>query len=76
MLLIVAEFPCSLPIVHLIAVSRYIAKTLYGDEEEQATPRSNSSVEEPKVLGINPGSNEKVALNFLSWITCFLLARV
>ncbi|KAL5785793.1 hypothetical protein ACOSQ2_008185 [Xanthoceras sorbifolium] len=40
----------------------YIAKTLYGDgDEEDATPKNNS-VEEPKVLGLHPGSNEKVFL--------------
>ncbi|XWS26087.1 hypothetical protein CRYUN_Cryun26dG0000800 [Craigia yunnanensis] len=40
---------------------KYIAKTLYGDEEEESPQKSNS-VEEPKLLGLNPGSNEKVFL--------------
>lgn len=40
---------------------KYIAKTLYGDDDEDVSPQ-NSSVEEPKVLGINPGSTEKILL--------------
>ncbi|PON76439.1 Topoisomerase C-terminal repeat [Parasponia andersonii] len=40
----------------------FIAKTLYGDEEEVETPQSNTSVEEPKVLGLKPGSTEKILL--------------
>ncbi|KAJ4707637.1 DNA topoisomerase [Melia azedarach] len=40
----------------------YIAKTLYGDEEEDDTPQRNTNVEEPKVLGLHPASNEKVLL--------------
>ncbi|XP_068314031.1 uncharacterized protein [Pyrus communis] len=42
---------------------KYIAKTLYGEEEEEEDgPKKNSSVEEPKLLGLSPGSNEKVLL--------------
>ncbi|KAI6681019.1 hypothetical protein NL676_034900 [Syzygium grande] len=42
---------------------KYIAKTLYGDEEEEdATPQTNNSIEEPKLLGLHPGSNEKILL--------------
>ncbi|XP_007011464.2 PREDICTED: DNA topoisomerase 1 isoform X1 [Theobroma cacao] len=41
---------------------KYIAKTLYGDEEEEESPQKGNSVEEPKLLGLNPGSNEKVFL--------------
>ncbi|WCJ42559.1 DNA topoisomerase 1 [Euphorbia peplus] len=40
---------------------KYIAKTLYGDEEDDEAPQS-FSVEEPKLLGVHPGSNEKVLL--------------
>ncbi|XP_059460951.1 uncharacterized protein LOC132190087 isoform X2 [Corylus avellana] len=40
---------------------KYIAKTLYGDDDEEVNSQSNS-VEEPKLLGINPGSTEKVLL--------------
>ncbi|XP_048331701.2 uncharacterized protein LOC107429950 isoform X1 [Ziziphus jujuba] len=42
---------------------KYIAKTLYGEEEEEeeVTPQNNS-VEEPKLLGLNPGSSEKILL--------------
>ncbi|KAF2313574.1 hypothetical protein GH714_011797 [Hevea brasiliensis] len=40
---------------------KYIAKTLYGEEEEEEeeTPQ-NKSVEEPKLLGVHPVSNEKI----------------
>ncbi|XWS72901.1 hypothetical protein CRYUN_Cryun02cG0079300 [Craigia yunnanensis] len=41
---------------------KYIAKTLYGDEEGAESPQKTNSVEEPKLLGLNPGSNEKVFL--------------
>ncbi|KAL8459785.1 hypothetical protein ACS0TY_031634 [Phlomoides rotata] len=38
-------------------VSRYIAKTLYGedDEDEATTERRKTNMEEPKLLGLNPG---------------------
>lgn len=40
---------------------RYIAKTLYGEDDEDDTPQERKeSVEQPKVLGLSPGSNEKV----------------
>ncbi|MCH98732.1 DNA topoisomerase, partial [Trifolium medium] len=39
---------------------KYIAKTLYGgDDEEEDTPQQNTTIEEPKLLGFNSGSNEK-----------------
>ncbi|XP_061362537.1 uncharacterized protein LOC133306257 isoform X2 [Gastrolobium bilobum] len=41
---------------------KYIAKTLYGAEEEDDTPEPSSRIEEPKLLGVNSGSNEKVLL--------------
>ncbi|KAK9029412.1 hypothetical protein V6N11_026530 [Hibiscus sabdariffa] len=41
---------------------KYIAKTLYGDEEEDESPQKSNNVEEPKLLGLHPGSNEKVFL--------------
>jgi hypothetical protein len=44
---------------------RYIAKTLYGDDEKEETPQS-SSVDEPKLLGVHPTSNEKVFLKKLA----------
>ncbi|KAL7168627.1 hypothetical protein ACSBR2_038963 [Camellia fascicularis] len=40
----------------------YIAKTLYGDDDEEVTPQNSSTVEEPKCLGLYPGSNEKILL--------------
>ncbi|XP_057423559.1 uncharacterized protein LOC130717367 isoform X2 [Lotus japonicus] len=39
---------------------KYIAKTLYGVEEDEDAPQPNTTIEEPKVLGVISGSNEKV----------------
>ncbi|GMI97410.1 hypothetical protein like AT4G31210 [Hibiscus trionum] len=41
---------------------KYIAKTLYGDEEEEESPQKGNVVEEPKLLGLHPGTNEKIFL--------------
>ncbi|CAJ1972217.1 unnamed protein product [Sphenostylis stenocarpa] len=41
---------------------KYIAKTLYGTEEEEDASLPNTRVEEPKLLGVTSGSNEKVLL--------------
>ncbi|XP_023536595.1 uncharacterized protein LOC111797719 [Cucurbita pepo subsp. pepo] len=41
---------------------KYIAKTLYGEDEEEVTPQNNQSVEEPKLLGLHPVSSEKILL--------------
>ncbi|KAI4380217.1 hypothetical protein MLD38_006434 [Melastoma candidum] len=41
---------------------KYIAKTLYGEEEDDPTPQSNTAIEEPKLLGVHPVSDEKVFL--------------
>ncbi|XP_020536598.1 DNA topoisomerase 1 isoform X2 [Jatropha curcas] len=41
---------------------KYIAKTIYGDEEEEEETPRNNAVEEPKLLGVHPVSNEKVLL--------------
>ncbi|KAK9699633.1 hypothetical protein RND81_08G186000 [Saponaria officinalis] len=41
---------------------KFIAKTLYGEEEEDDAPQSDSIVEEPKLLGTHPTSGEKVLL--------------
>ncbi|EYU30256.1 hypothetical protein MIMGU_mgv1a000789mg [Erythranthe guttata] len=43
---------------------KYIAKTLYGEEDDENTPENekNIAAEEPKLLGLKPGSNEKVIL--------------
>lgn len=51
--------------MHLVTVNRYIAKTLYGDDDEEVPPQNNN-VEEPKLLGINPVSSEKVCIKFWS----------
>ncbi|CAL5443539.1 unnamed protein product [Camellia sinensis] len=40
----------------------YIAKTLYGDDDEEVTPQNSGTVEEPKCLGLYLGSNEKILL--------------
>ncbi|XP_019438806.1 PREDICTED: uncharacterized protein LOC109344452 [Lupinus angustifolius] len=41
---------------------KYIAKTLYGVDEDEDTPEPNTTIEEPKLLGVSSGSNEKVLL--------------
>ncbi|KAL2318256.1 hypothetical protein Fmac_032132 [Flemingia macrophylla] len=41
---------------------KYIAKTLYGTEEEEDASQPSTSIEEPKLLGVNNVSNEKVLL--------------
>ncbi|CAK9316480.1 unnamed protein product [Citrullus colocynthis] len=41
---------------------KHIAKTLYGEDEEEDTPQNHNSVEEPKLLGLHPVSNEKILL--------------
>ncbi|KAJ4826148.1 hypothetical protein Tsubulata_030556 [Turnera subulata] len=41
---------------------KYIAKTLYGDDDDEETPQTNHIVEEPKLLGLHPVSNEKVLM--------------
>ncbi|KAL9328937.1 hypothetical protein ACSQ67_003940 [Phaseolus vulgaris] len=40
----------------------YIAKTLYGTEEEEDASQPSTRVEEPKLLGVTSASNEKVLL--------------
>lgn len=50
---------------------RYIAKTLYDDDEEKEAPRDNN-MDEPKVLGVNPGSGEKVGILSLYYLLCRL----
>lgn len=41
---------------------KFIAKTLYGEEEDDDAPQNNGTVEEPKLLGPHPVSDEKVLL--------------
>ncbi|KAF9623581.1 hypothetical protein IFM89_003371 [Coptis chinensis] len=41
---------------------KYIAKTLYGEEEEDEDPKKMNIVSEPKLLGLHPSSNEKILL--------------
>ncbi|KAK9065444.1 hypothetical protein SSX86_014843 [Deinandra increscens subsp. villosa] len=44
---------------------KYIAKTLYGDgndDDDDASPENRRAIEEPKFLGLHPGSNEKILL--------------
>ncbi|GMQ07516.1 hypothetical protein CsSME_00051672 [Camellia sinensis var. sinensis] len=45
-----------------MGLARHIAKTLYGDDDEEVTPQNSGTVEEPKFLGLYPGSNEKILL--------------
>ncbi|KAH9798445.1 Omega-protein [Citrus sinensis] len=40
----------------------YIAKTLYGDDDEEDTLQRNTNVDEPKLIGHHPASKEKVLL--------------
>lgn len=46
----------------LINLYRYIAKTICGkeDDEEDNPNKFQGTVEEPKFLGMNPSSSEKV----------------
>lgn len=52
----------------VIAENRYIAKTLYGTEEEEDASQPNSRVEEPKLLGVTSGSYEKVCFRSWPWL--------
>ena len=64
-------------VLDFLFVIRYIAKTLYGEDEEEVTPQNNQSVEEPKLLGLHPVSSEKVAFTadffFFFFIHLFIL---
>lgn len=52
----------SLADVVLTSIVRYIAKTLYGEEDEDITSEDTKrNVEPPKLLGVHPSSNEKVS---------------
>ncbi|KAJ8763759.1 hypothetical protein K2173_003541 [Erythroxylum novogranatense] len=41
---------------------KYIAKSLYGDEEEDEIPEDKKPMEKPKLLGLHPASSEKILL--------------
>ncbi|CAA7015218.1 unnamed protein product [Microthlaspi erraticum] len=41
---------------------KFIAKTLYGEDEDEDDPPKNTCVEEPKLLGLHPNTSEKVIL--------------
>ncbi|KAK9107100.1 hypothetical protein Syun_023111 [Stephania yunnanensis] len=41
---------------------KYIAKMMYGEDEENETPKKDNILTKPKVLGVNAGSNEKILL--------------
>ncbi|XP_042484478.1 DNA topoisomerase 1 isoform X1 [Macadamia integrifolia] len=41
---------------------KYIARTMYGDDEEDDTSEKQAVITEPKLLGLKPGTNEKVFL--------------
>jgi len=47
-----------------VQCNRYIAKTLYGDDEEEETPQdtNDTNVDETKLLDVHPTSDEKVFL--------------
>ncbi|XP_057958893.1 uncharacterized protein LOC131151636 [Malania oleifera] len=40
---------------------KYIARTFFGDDDEDVPPQNNS-VEEPKMIGLHPGTSEKILL--------------
>ncbi|CAH8274734.1 unnamed protein product [Arabidopsis lyrata] len=41
---------------------KFIAKTIYGEDEDEDDPPKNTCVEEPKLLGLHPNTSEKVIL--------------
>ncbi|KAJ4974417.1 hypothetical protein NE237_007591 [Protea cynaroides] len=41
---------------------KYIAKTMYGDDDEDDTSEKQEVMSEPKLLGLKPGTDEKVFL--------------
>ncbi|KAL1210463.1 DNA topoisomerase 3-alpha [Cardamine amara subsp. amara] len=41
---------------------KFVAKTLYGEDEDEDDPPKNNCVEEPKLLGLHPNTSEKVIL--------------
>ncbi|KAL9376010.1 hypothetical protein Peur_030130 [Populus x canadensis] len=45
-----------------VQCNRYIAKTLYGDDEEEETPQdtNDTNVDETKLLDVHPTSEEKI----------------
>lgn len=45
-----------------MVVRRFIAKTLYRDDNEEVTSQNNPTAVEPKLIGLHPGSNDKVLL--------------
>lgn len=69
-------------VLNFLVVIRYIAKTLYGEDEDDVTPPNNNSVEEPKLLGLHPVSNEKVELtaeiliSIWSWLLYWVLSYI
>ncbi|XP_058215299.1 uncharacterized protein LOC131326515 isoform X1 [Rhododendron vialii] len=41
---------------------KFIAKTLYRDDNEEVTSQNNPTAVEPKLIGLHPGSNDKILL--------------
>ncbi|XP_019089534.1 PREDICTED: uncharacterized protein LOC104730175 isoform X4 [Camelina sativa] len=41
---------------------KFVAKTLYGEDEDEDDPPKSTCVEEPKLLGLHPNTSEKVIL--------------
>ncbi|KAI3796617.1 hypothetical protein L1987_39295 [Smallanthus sonchifolius] len=41
---------------------KYIAKTLYGEDDDDSSLENGRALEEPKVLGLHPDSKEKILL--------------
>lgn len=62
-------------VVTFQSTCRYIAKTLYGEDDDEISPDQQKNVEEPKLLGLHPGSNEKVHLMII-YVDCLLISVV
>ena len=46
---------------NIVLVGRFIAKTLYGEEDEEEISQNDTLLEEPKLLGTHPESGKKVS---------------
>lgn len=48
--------------ISIVVFCRFIAKTLYRDDNDEVTSQNNITAVEPKLIGLHPGSNDKVLL--------------
>lgn len=49
-----------LNLLYSIGWIRYIAKTFYGDEEDDESQQTSFTMDEPRLIGVYPSSGEKV----------------